>query len=87
MLIVNLLFFCTVRRNLSKKGAAMEYTYTVSDMTCNHCKQAIEAALHAVDGVASAVVDVDTKTVTVTGTASDAAITQAITEAGYTPSV
>lgn len=63
----------------------MAVTFIVSDMTCNHCKQSIETAVGALDGVEAMTVDVDTKTVTVTGTVADAAVAAAIRDAGYTP--
>ena len=57
-------------------------TYSVPGVSCDHCKSAIEAELDTVAGVASAVVDVAAKTVTVDG-GDDAAIREAIDEAGY----
>jgi copper chaperone len=57
--------------------------YTVPDISCGHCKQAIESEVGQVDGVDSVVVDVDQRTVTVDGSAGDAAIVGAIQEAGY----
>lgn len=63
----------------------MAATFTVSDMTCNHCKQSIETALSALAGVEGMTVDVDAKTVTVTGPVADDQVADAIREAGYTP--
>jgi copper chaperone len=60
-----------------------EITYTVSDMSCGHCKHAV-SELSQVDGVESVDVDLDTKLVTVRGDAlNDAALRAAIDEAGY----
>jgi copper ion binding protein len=58
-------------------------TYTVPDISCGHCKAAIEGEVATVDGVSSVGVDIDRKSVTVDGSASDDAITAAIREAGY----
>ncbi len=59
-------------------------TYNVPDISCNHCKQAIETEVAQVQGVQSVEVDVQTKTVTVSGEPLDeAAIIGAIDEAGY----
>lgn len=58
-------------------------TYTVPDISCDHCKQAIEAEVGKLAGVMEVVVDVDSKTVTVDGGASEQAIVEAINEAGY----
>jgi len=43
----------------------MQETFKVPDVSCGHCKSAIEGALHPLDGVQTAEVDVDTKTATV----------------------
>lgn len=61
----------------------MSKTYSVPGISCGHCKMAIEGEVSEVDGVSSVVVDVDARTVTVDGDASDEAIVAAIDEAGY----
>lgn len=59
-------------------------TYNVPDISCNHCKQAIEGEVTQVQGVASVEVDVEAKTVTVVAEPLDEqAIVAAIDEAGY----
>jgi copper chaperone len=59
-------------------------TYTVPDISCNHCKHAIESEVAQVQGVASVDVDVKAKTVTVVAEPLDEhAIIRAIDEAGY----
>lgn len=50
----------------------------VGGMMCSHCKMTVENACKAVAGVTDAVVDLQAKTVTVTGTADRAALEQAI---------
>ncbi|MDQ3765739.1 MAG: cation transporter, partial [Actinomycetota bacterium] len=40
----------------------MQETFKVPDVSCGHCKSAIEGALRPLDGVQTAEVDVDTKT-------------------------
>lgn len=55
-------------------------TFTVPDMTCGHCKTAIEAAIAQAGGRAS--IDLTQKTVAVEGLDRDRAV-QAIREAGY----
>ena len=42
-------------------------TYRVPGVSCAHCRQAIEGEVSAVSGVRSVEVDLDSKTVTVTG--------------------
>ncbi len=58
-------------------------TYSVPGISCGHCKAAIEKGLAPVEGVESAVVDVEGRTVTVVGTASEDAVRAAVDEAGY----
>jgi copper chaperone len=61
-----------------------EITYTVRDMSCGHCEQAVSSELSAVDGVDAVDVDLDTKLVTVRGhDLDDHALRAAIAEAGY----
>jgi copper chaperone len=57
-------------------------TYSVPDISCDHCKQAIEGEVTGVADVVSVNVDIDAKQVAVTG-GDDAAIRAAIDEAGY----
>jgi len=58
--------------------------YTVPDMTCGHCKQAVSGELAGVRGVEAVEVDLETKLVTVKGVdLDDAALRAAIDEAGY----
>jgi copper chaperone len=58
-------------------------TYSVPDISCGHCKSAIESEVGALDDVATVLVNIEAKTVTVDGEASDEAIHAAIEEAGY----
>lgn len=58
-------------------------TYRVPDVSCDHCKHAIESEVGGLDDVSDVAVDIDAKVVTVDGTASDDAIHAAIQAAGY----
>jgi copper chaperone CopZ len=58
-------------------------TFSVPGVSCGHCKQAIETELGALDGIESAIVDVDAKTTTVVGRADDDTVIAAIDHAGY----
>jgi len=60
----------------------MTTVYHVPDISCEHCKTAIESAVGEVTGVSSVSVDVDAKNVTVVGGAAEA-IVAAIDDAGY----
>ena len=58
-------------------------TYSVPEISCGHCKSSIEGEVGALDDVATVLVDIEARTVTVDGEASDEAIHAAIEEAGY----
>ncbi len=61
-----------------------EITYSVPDMSCDHCKRAVTSELLEVGGVESVDVDLDSKRVTVRGSnLDDAALRAAVEEAGY----
>lgn len=64
-----------------------EASYTVQGMTCHSCKAMITDEVREVPGVETVDVDLDTATVTVRGDdVDDAAVRQAIAEAGYSVS-
>jgi copper chaperone CopZ len=60
-------------------------TFTVTGMTCDHCRRAVTQEISAVDGVESVDVDVPSGTVTVTTArpVDRADIAAAVDEAGY----
>ena len=59
-------------------------TYRVPGVSCAHCRQAIEGEVSTVSGVRSVEVELDSKTVTVTGELlDDGAVRAAIDEAAY----
>ena len=55
----------------------------VGGMMCNHCKMTVENACKAVEGTVDAVVDLEAKTVTVTGTADLEELKKAIIEEDF----
>ena len=55
----------------------------VNGMMCPHCKARVESVCKELSGVTEAVVDLEKKQVTVTGSASREVIAEAITKAGY----
>ena len=63
---------------------AQELEYTVSGMSCGHCKTAVTEEVEQVAGVEAVEVDLDTKRVVVRGAGlSDEEIRGAISAAGY----
>jgi copper chaperone len=61
----------------------MERVYSVPGISCEHCKNAIEAEVGGVPGVDVVTVDVDARTVRVIGDSDDGDVRAAIDEAGY----
>ena len=61
----------------------MEMVIHVEGMMCKHCKARVEAVCKGVSGVTDAVVDLEAKTVTVSGTADVQAVKKAIADADY----
>ena len=61
----------------------METVIKVEGMMCTHCKAMVEKVCKAVPGTQDAVVDLQAKNVTVTGSADVAALKKAIVDAGY----
>ena len=62
----------------------MQTTYSVPGISCGHCRTAITDEVTKVAGVSAVDVNLDAKTVTVTGAGfNNDAIRDAIDEAGY----
>ena len=66
-----------------KEEIKMETILKVEGMMCTHCKAMVEKVCKAVPGTQDAVVDLQAKTVTVTGNADREALAKAIIDAGY----
>jgi copper chaperone CopZ len=59
-------------------------TYTVTGMTCGHCRNAVMQEVLQVPGVRAVDVDLDTRQLTVAGEEfDDQAVAAAVDEAGY----
>jgi copper chaperone len=58
-------------------------TYVVQGMSCGHCEAAVRDELEKVGGVETVEVDLGSKQVVVRGSFEDAAVRNAIGEAGY----
>lgn len=65
------------------RGDSMATTYSVTGMTCDHCRHAVESGVGGVPGVISVTADVATGGVRVEGDIDDAAVRAAIVDAGY----
>jgi len=69
---------------MRKKVLVTEVRYSVPDISCEHCVNAISAEVEKVPGVVDVLVNIETKLVTVSGeTLDDVALREAIDEAGY----
>ena len=59
-------------------------TYSVPEMSCGHCVNAITSEVKLLTGITDVTIDLETKVVLVTGSElNDAAIREAISEAGF----
>lgn len=56
---------------------------SIEGMSCGHCVMHVTEALKELEGVKSAKVDLNTKSAVVEGETSDAALKEAVEEAGY----
>ena len=70
-------------KTITKEEKLMETVIKVEGMMCVHCKARVESVCKAVAGATDAVVDLEAKQVTVSGSASVDDLKKAITEAGY----
>ena len=61
----------------------MTSTYAVAGMTCDHCVRSVTEEVSEVPGVTAVEVDLAGGLVTVQGDANDAAVRDAVAEAGY----
>lgn len=59
------------------------HVFEVPGISCGHCKQAIEAEVADVPGVARVAVDIERRVVEVEGSAGEREVVAAIAEAGY----
>jgi copper chaperone CopZ len=62
-----------------------ERTYSLPAIHCAGCAGTVEEALEPVEGVESASVDLDAKTVRVRGSADDRVLRKVLAAAGYPP--
>ena len=69
--------------NIIREEKQMETVIKVEGMMCTHCKARVEKVCSQVPGCTGAVVDLDAKTVTISGSADVEAVKKAITDAGY----
>jgi len=70
-------------REIKKEEIRMTTVLKVNGMMCPHCKAMVEKVSKAIPGAEDAVVDLQAKTVTVTGQVDREALCRAITDAGY----
>ena len=70
-------------KQIIQEESQMETVIKVEGMMCPHCKARVESVCKNVAGATDAVVDLQAKTVTVSGNASVQELKKAIAEAGY----
>jgi Cu+-exporting ATPase len=69
--------------DIEKEKIEMETIIKVEGMMCTHCKARVESVCKAIAGTEDAVVDLQKKTVIVTGNANPEVLKKAIIDAGY----
>lgn len=69
--------------NIIREEKQMETVMKVEGMMCGHCKARVEKVCSQVPGCTGAVVDLEAKTVTLSGNVDVDAVKKAITDAGY----
>jgi len=67
----------------TQEETKMETVIRVEGMMCTHCKARVEFVCKGISGVQDAVVDLQAKTVTITGNGDVSAIKKSIADAGY----
>ena len=71
------------QQKIQKETKSMDTIIKVEGMMCTHCKARVESVCKGVAGVTDAVVDLQAKTVTVSGNADATELKKVIVEAGY----
>ncbi len=61
----------------------MEQSFRVAGMSCGHCVRSVTEAVQGIDPTAKVAVDLQSKSVTVNGTADRSRLEAAIRDAGY----
>lgn len=61
----------------------MSKTISIEGMSCQHCVKTITSTLQGLEGVTSVAVSLEAKNAVVEGTASDAALKEAIEDIGF----
>ena len=73
----------SLQQNTKMEEKVVEQIIKVEGMMCPHCKARVESVCKEIPGTVDAVVDLQQKQVTVTGTASVDVLKEAIVKAGY----
>lgn len=72
-----------ITNQCQQEERSMETIIHVEGMMCPHCKARVESVCKSISGTVDAIVDLQMKQVTVTGTPDITTIKKAITDAGY----
>lgn len=62
-------------------------TYSIPDMTCGHCRAAVEAAMRDLDPSATVAVDLESRTAEIASAAPEDAVRAKLMQAGYTAQI
>lgn len=81
-----LLIFVEIKKIVpmhQKEMKSEAQSFMVEGMTCNHCKASVENAINSIEGVSSAVVDLNQKTVRIEGAVSEEDVKESVEKIGY----
>jgi len=85
IVLMALIVIVEIKKQLPKTLIRMENskTYTVNGMTCNHCKNSVESNLVKATNIDEVTVDLETKSVTVKGSATSEEVKALVDGLGY----
>lgn len=85
VILISLITYVEIKKIIPKKNIIMENSniYRIDGMTCNHCKSSVETNLVKLSNVDEAIVDLEAKTVTVKGNATNQEVQSLVDSLGF----
>ncbi|MEI6079540.1 MAG: SO_0444 family Cu/Zn efflux transporter [bacterium] len=85
LVLVSRSYVVKLIRGIKRSSIKADVIIKVADMTCEHCKKTIEAAVSKIKGVEKVMVDLKDGTVNIKGKPDKKKVIKAIEDAGYSP--
>ena len=83
IVMLGLILVSLFKKEDDEEVSNMGTIYKVPDMTCEHCKKALDASIRKVEKVSNVRINLTTKEIEVQGDFKDELVVQAIIDAGY----